>query len=214
MILEVDPEHGLMHVVPLLRTGTTTLRWHICGLLHGLGDQRAVAPLIERLQQDHDPQIRNTAAYALGGIASFSAIPALVTAEQDDHASDIHGHSASSVATEALSTIMMKQAIRLVEDYPTLQIAEEDTDMRILAGIRLGDDGHRYKTLPWYAQGPATFGFCREPHPHHAPPFTVDIQLMYQRVVVRRMFVFGRAEGTWWIWSIVRPELMEQVVHD
>ncbi len=90
-ILGINAQHGLPHVLPLLRARSKTLRWSVCGLLHDFGDSRALAPLIERLQIDRDAQNRGTSAYALGGIGLLQAIPALVQTEQLDHEIDIMG---------------------------------------------------------------------------------------------------------------------------
>src|SRR5262245_58403179 len=62
-------------VTGMLDDPDTTVRWHACGCLHDFGDERAVPVLCEVLRRDPDPQVRGTAAYALGGIGSPAAIP-------------------------------------------------------------------------------------------------------------------------------------------
>jgi HEAT repeat protein len=151
-ILRLDRDRAVQHVLPLLNDRSRTLRWHICGLFSSLGDTRTIPALIERLQKDTDPQIRNTAAYALGGIGSFQALRALITAEQNDHEFDIHGHSASSVATNALSDILMKEAIQIVETYPELTVTQDhELNTFIRASIIPQSRGEEYHHLSWEA---------------------------------------------------------------
>jgi hypothetical protein len=65
------------------------------------------------LQGDPDAQVRGTAAYALGGIRSPAAIPALLTALESDHEPDELGHSASSCAATALDDILGTDETRI-----------------------------------------------------------------------------------------------------
>jgi hypothetical protein len=74
--------------------------------LHDFGDERAVPALAELLRRDPDPTVRGTAAYALGGIGSPAAIPALLAALGSDNESDELGHSPSSCAATALDDIL------------------------------------------------------------------------------------------------------------
>ena len=104
-ILWIDDEQGIHRVSPLFHDKDTTVRWHVCGLMHDLGDERAVELLIDRMKNDPDPQVRGTAAYALGGIGGPRAIPAVTQALETDHASDELGYTPSFCAREALSEI-------------------------------------------------------------------------------------------------------------
>ena len=100
-ILRLDPGRGVDQVLPLLNDTDTTVRWYTSGLLHDFGDGRAVDSLIARMQEDPDPQVRGTAAYALGGIDCPKAIPALIATLRADHEWDELGHSPSSCAAGA-----------------------------------------------------------------------------------------------------------------
>ncbi len=170
-ILGIDAQHGLPHVLPLLRARSKTLRWSVCGLLHDFGDRRALAPLIERLQIDRDAQIRGTAAYALGGIGLLQAIPALVQTEQLDHEIDIHGHSPSSTATTAISEILREWALGIVQTNPSLSW-RHDCEQEIVAQatITCQSSGEEYDGLPWHAYGATTGCFDPPIKPLHQPP--------------------------------------------
>src|SRR5262249_32077284 len=89
-------------VLPLLAEADAVVRWHVGGLMHDVGGERAVGPLVERMRIDPDPQVRGTAAYALGGIGSPQAVPALLETRHKDHEADQLGHTPSSCAQGAL----------------------------------------------------------------------------------------------------------------
>ncbi len=112
-IFYVAPIDGLELLVGLLDDVESFVRWHTCGLLHDIGDQRAIEPLIHLMKSDPDPQVRNTAAYALGGIGDARAIPALIETMDNDHEFDELGHSASSCAATALDDILKSNHTRI-----------------------------------------------------------------------------------------------------
>ena len=208
-ILRLDKTRGAEVVLPFIHDRSKTLRWVICGLLHDFGDSRAVPALIERLKVDPDPQIRNTAAYALGGIGSFQALHALVEAEQNDHEFDMHGHSASSVSTSAISDILMKESVRIVETYPETQVTvKRESNMLIQAAITLQSTGERYQQLSWKAWGPTAAWFDPLLNPLHIPPFMVDMRVKQEeKVCIRRIFIFQNSETGWSISTVVKPDL-------
>lgn len=208
-ILRLDKARGVEAVLPFIQDRSKTLRWQICGLLHDFGDSRAVPALIERLKMDPDPQIRNTAAYALGGIGSFQALHALVEAKQNDHEVDMHGHSASSVSTSAISDILMKESIRIVETYPDTEVrVEREPNTLIRAVITLQSIGQQYQQLPWQAWGPTTGWFDPPLSPLHVSPFTVDMCVTQEeKLCIRRVFIFQGSETSWSISTVVKPDL-------
>lgn len=77
-IIHIDPQAGVSLLLPLLDDPEWVVRVQICGLMHDIGDKRAVQPLIHIMKTDPDPMVRNTAAYALGGIGDPIPIPALI----------------------------------------------------------------------------------------------------------------------------------------
>src|SRR5262249_22984108 len=66
-ILKLDGGQGVEQTLPLLHDAENAVRGYVCGLMHDLGNERAVQPLMERMKHDPDPQVRGAAAYALGG---------------------------------------------------------------------------------------------------------------------------------------------------
>ena len=112
-LLFVDAGRAIDLVLPMLHDPEDTVRRHACGCLHDFGDERAVGPLVTVLTGDSDPQVRGTAAYALGGVGSPAAIPALLEAMDSDHEPDFLGHSASSCAATALDDILGTNETRI-----------------------------------------------------------------------------------------------------
>ena len=112
-IFYVDPKAGIDLLVPLLDDSEWVVRVEVCGLLHDLADKRAVQPLIERMNTDPNPMVRNTAAYALGGIGDPVAIPSLIETLDNDHEQDELGHSASGCAATALDNILKTNHTRI-----------------------------------------------------------------------------------------------------
>ncbi|MBI3942560.1 MAG: HEAT repeat domain-containing protein [Chloroflexi bacterium] len=86
----IDERQGVDAILSLMIDKSHYVRWHICGLMHDFGDERAIEPLIERIKTDSDPQVRGTAAYALGGVGNPKAISALQETARDDHEVDKH----------------------------------------------------------------------------------------------------------------------------
>ncbi len=63
-----------------------------------LGDARGVPPLIDRLQHDHEKEVRMAAAWALAEIGDPRAIVPLETAAQFDKRADVRAVAAKSLA--------------------------------------------------------------------------------------------------------------------
>lgn len=131
-IFHVDPQVAVPLLRPHLDDPEVVVRWHICGLLHDIRDRRAVGPLIERMKTDPDPQVRNTAAYALGGIGDPSAIPDLIETLDDDHEVDELGHTASWCAAMALDEIIGRRHARVKDSNGLCQMSSIKPDLVLL----------------------------------------------------------------------------------
>jgi hypothetical protein len=125
----LDSYRAVEPVISMLGDHDATVRWHACGFLHDFGDERAVPALCEVLRRDPDPQVRGTAAYALGGIGSPAAIPSLLAALGSDIECDMQGHSASSGAATALDDILGTNETRIDLGGGLRKIAGQPPDM-------------------------------------------------------------------------------------
>jgi HEAT repeat protein len=95
-------------LLPLLNDPIAIVRYHICGLLHDFGDQRATPALVEKLSNDPDATVRSVAAYALGEIADDTALPALAYAQEWDTEVDSWGHAVCDTAASAAAEIIAR----------------------------------------------------------------------------------------------------------
>jgi HEAT repeat protein len=125
----LDAERAVELVLPLLEDPAVEIRWHTSGCLHDFGDERAVEPLMAVLEKDPDPMVRNTAAYALGGIGSPAAIPALIKVMDNDHEVDELGYTPSSAAMTALDDILGTEETRLKHSESLRQMSPEPPDL-------------------------------------------------------------------------------------
>jgi PBS lyase HEAT-like repeat len=75
--------------------------------------------------------VRGTAAYALGGIGSPAAIPALLAVLGSDNEADELGHTPSGSAATALDDILgtSQARIKLSESLCTMRPGEPDLDL-------------------------------------------------------------------------------------
>lgn len=131
-LLFLDAGRTIDLVLSMLNDPEVTVRWHACGCLHDFGDERAVGPLISVLAGDPDPQVRGTAAYALGGIGNPAAIPTLLKALDTDHEFDELGHSTSSSAATALDDILGTDETRIRVSDSLRQIRPGKPDLDLL----------------------------------------------------------------------------------
>jgi len=129
-VFYVDPTRGMDLLLPAMNDPEWGVRVQICGLLHDIADERAVQPLIQIMKTDPRPMVRNTAAYALGGIGDPSAIPALIEALDNDHEPDELGHTASGCAQTALDNILKTNhaRIKFADGLCTMQPKQLDID--------------------------------------------------------------------------------------
>ena len=134
-VLWVDAGRAIELVLPLLDDRDAAVRWRACGCLHDFGDGRAVAPLVQVLQCDPDAQVRGTAAYALGGIGSLAAIPALLAAMEGDHELDQLGYSASFCAAGSLDDILGTNVTRVGAPKGFCKLREQPRDLDALKRV-------------------------------------------------------------------------------
>jgi HEAT repeat protein len=112
-LLSLDAKGTLEVVLPMLNDPDDMVSWEVCNSLYHYGDERAVGPLVAVLADHTDPSLRCAAAYALRGIGSPAAIPALVRALDNDHEPDDEGYTTSQCAGHALDEILGTNITRI-----------------------------------------------------------------------------------------------------
>lgn len=128
----IDQTAAVDLLLPLLKDPDITVRWHTCGLMHDIADTRTTEVLIRVMREDSDPQVRNTAAYALGGVADPRAIPALIETLENDHEVDELGHTASHHAATALDDILKTSETRFKDDQGLCTLTGSTPDLALL----------------------------------------------------------------------------------
>jgi hypothetical protein len=113
IMLRMEGEYGIPHVLPLFNDPLDYVRWNVLGQIAGYGDDSVIEPLIDKLRTDPEPGVRGQAAYALGHIGSPQAIPSLIAALDNDKEEDSQGHSPSSISATALDNILGTNETRI-----------------------------------------------------------------------------------------------------
>ncbi|WP_166819981.1 HEAT repeat domain-containing protein [Thalassoroseus pseudoceratinae] len=131
-VFHVEPSGGVEFLVSLLDDPEWIVRVEACGLLHDIAETAAVSALNRTMRSDPHPMVRNTAAYALGGIGDPVAIPALIEALDNDHEPDELGHTTSACAMTALDNILKTNHTRIKSSEGLCQMQPEPTDVETL----------------------------------------------------------------------------------
>lgn len=212
--LRLNKAKGVKLVLPILNNSKDDLRIHACGLMHEFGTEEAIEPVLRVLKQDPDPQGRGVAAYALGGIGHVRAIPALAWVEQHDHEYDWSGHSPSSSAIAAITSILKSRIIDHVTKKTGQIIRQSFADGSELNGqiMYLSNDppyqnikksNNPYRDLPDNVFEP-TETRTIESTSLHPFPFAVEIMFRHPTCKVERAFIFSRPDPRWTIETVLR----------
>lgn len=105
--VRVDPQRGMMLIIPLLNDEDRNIRWLVAGLLGSFGNERAIEPLVQCLENDPDADIRQIAAFSLGKIGNLGVVPHLEKM-LDDKGEDYEGRTVMAAAREAIERIQAR----------------------------------------------------------------------------------------------------------
>lgn len=105
--VRVDPQRGMMLIIPLLNDEDGNIRWLVAGLLGSFGNERAIEPLVQCLENDPDADIRQIAAFSLGKIGDLGVVPHLEKM-LDDKGGDYEGRTVMAAAKEAIERIQAR----------------------------------------------------------------------------------------------------------
>lgn len=93
--------------------------------------------MVHVMKNDFDPQVRNTAAYALGGIDEPGAIPAFMEAMESDDEPDELGQTASGCAATALDDIRNTNRTRMKESDGLCSMQPAPLQLEVLKSVAL-----------------------------------------------------------------------------
>ena len=111
MLLRLDAQSNLSLILPLLKDTVMGVRAEICGLLHDLGDHRAVEIVAHLVRYDPEPTVRHIAAYTLERIGDERAIEALEWVAEHDIGTDWEGRPIAWQANAALKAIRERKVV-------------------------------------------------------------------------------------------------------
>lgn len=200
---------------------SSTVRWVVCCCLNDVGDLRAEAALVDRLQQDSDPQVRGVAAGGLGQIGAVEALPELYRTQQTDHEQDELGYTPAGQAVDAMTNVLKAWVLRRIPGTPP-KIFREATRRGQLTGtvtaegLEVDAEGRltctpRYAHLPRSAFGPGCASWLNL-ETSLVVPFEIDVEYADAECVIRRILIFDRitdsASFNWSVSSIVDPDAM------
>lgn len=92
-------EGAVPHLLERIYVEDTETRWRICQVLGRVGGDEVVDVLVDILQHDEDENVRDNAAWALGGLGDLRAVDALRGALADK------GEQTGALAANALARL-------------------------------------------------------------------------------------------------------------
>lgn len=202
---------------------SSTIRWVVCGCLHDRGDERATTALLDRLRQESDCQVRGVAVSALGDVGLSDVLPQLHAAWQNDHELDELGHSPSSIAEDAISTLLKRWVTRQIAGTSAKEFEEIRPSGRVRGvvtaeAIPFDPEGRinrvpRYSHVPLSAFGPGCASKLNL-QTTLTPPFEIEVEYVGPSCTLRRIFIYNRIEDSesfdWSIDTIVDASAMQQ----
>lgn len=208
-------------IVRWINDSSSTVRWVVCGCLHDYGDLRAVSALLDRMKHDPDCQVRGVAASGLGQIGAIEALPDLHQAFQMDCELDQLGHSPSSQALDAMTSVLRSWVSRQIRGTP-LRTFRESTRLGQLNGTVTAED------IPFDADGRITHTSRYSHLPHSSfgfgwssnldlqtsliAPFEIEAEYVDPTCVIQRILIYQRipdsAEVNWAVHTILDPTAM------
>ncbi len=177
-----------------------TVRWLVCGCLHDFGDLRAVSALLERMRHDDECQVRGEAASALGPIGAIDVLPDLHQTFATDLEFDQLGHSASSQANDAISTVIQQWVTRKISGSPASTFMELTRAGQLTAtvtaeAIPFDAEGRlnltsRYAHLPFSAWG---FGRSSKLNLQTSliAPFEIEVEYVDPTCNLQRILIYN-----------------------
>jgi hypothetical protein len=200
------------------------VRCVVCGCLHDIGDATAVPPLLERLRNDPDTQVRGTAAYALGRIGSPDVLPELHRTFLEDHAVDELGHTPSSIAREAMNEVLRSWVTRRIAGNPAKTLEEKTAAGRLrytvtAEAIPFDSEGRihhtdRYRHVPLSAYGFGTSSNLNLQTKLIAP-FEIEAEFTGATCTISRVFIYHPVtparDVDWAIHTLLDPAALGRV---
>ncbi|WP_158265361.1 HEAT repeat domain-containing protein [Blastopirellula marina] len=210
-------------IIRRINDPSIVVRWVVCGCLHDYGDARAEFALLDRMNHDPDCQVRGTATSALGRIGVMEVLPALYHVQQTDHNVDELGHSPSSYALDAMTTILRDWVVRQIQGTPPKQFEEATRSGKLTGqvnaeGIPFDPEGRiqqteRYSHVPLAKLGNGWMSMLDLQTSLNAP-FEIEVAYVDPSCRIERILVFQHLEDggdvNWAGHTILDPSVMKR----
>jgi HEAT repeat protein len=131
-MVQLDPEKSVPSLLNCLSDPEAIVRAHACACLHDIGDDRAVARLIDVSQNDRDAEVRGIAVTALGRIGSPAAIPSLLVTMDADKELDDRGFTPGLYAAMALDELLCSSATHVKMGKAVCRLPDGEPDLALL----------------------------------------------------------------------------------
>ena len=205
-------------IVRWINDASPVVRWVVCGCLHDYGDLHVAAALLDRLKHDDDGQVRGAAAGALGQIGVIEALPGLHRTYHEDREVDPLGHSPSSQAQDAMTSILRTWVSQRLRGTPPKHFREATQTGQLTAtvtaeGIPFDTDGRMTHTLRYAHVPPSALGHGwaskMDLQTSLVAPFEINVEYVDPTCAVRRILVFQQItdsdELNWAVHTILDP---------
>ncbi|KAB2902998.1 MAG: HEAT repeat domain-containing protein [Anaerolineae bacterium] len=106
VIIKLDLALGIRLLLPFLSSTNIDKRWYVTGLLGRYGNNEVVEPLINLLEHEPIPEVRNLAAFSLGKLGDKRALKILQFIKEHDDSKDYEGRSIADTARQAIESIL------------------------------------------------------------------------------------------------------------
>jgi HEAT repeat protein len=110
VLMRIDALKGLPLILPLLKDINPNVRSFICGIIHDIGDSRALDEIIYVLTHDKDGTVRHHAAFALGSIGTMEIIPVLKDIADLETFTDWEGRSVKDQIYDTIDNIYQRHS--------------------------------------------------------------------------------------------------------
>lgn len=209
-------------IIHWINDSSATVRWVVCGCLHDFGDARATAALLDRLNHEDDCQVRGAAASALGAIGAVEVLPDLYQTYRTDHEIDPLGHSPSSQALDAMTSVLRSWASQQLQGTPPKTFRESTRTGQLTGTVTAEeipfDDQGRINRTPRYSHVPlSAFGngwmSKIDLQTSVIAPFEIEVEYVDPTCVIQRILIYHQVPDSdnvnWAVHTIIDTGAMK-----
>lgn len=208
-------------IVRWINDSSPTVRYTVCGCLHDIGDLRVAPVLLDRLKNDADCRVRGMASRTLGQIGQMEALPDLSQTCQTDHEVDQHGHSPSSQAMEAMTSLLRGWVSQKIQGTPPKNFGESISKGELRGTVTAEEipfdpEGRINRTTRYSHLPISSFGHGWSSNlslqTSLISPFEIEVEYVDPTCHIQRIFVYQQIpdcdDVNWAVDTILDPTAM------